>query len=214
MFCRLSVTPSRRRTSFGLDVCVLDHLAPLLSFVGDELAEPGGRHRQQAELHGYSIGQCIDEDHDGKYDVLAVETRDLKGPRTFDSAGAPLHKDNQTIIKERIYLDRADRDILHDDITTMDHALTRPWTVQRKYHREGQPFCSEYVCEEGNQQIILGAEKRGRLSDAHQEGPAAAGHAVFQLVAKVMRALAGKARLQRKRRRSCRWPSPSKEDLQ
>ena len=107
---------------------------------------------------GYSIGQWIDDDHDGKFDVLEVETRGLKGPRTFDGAGAPLHADNQTVIKERIYLDKADRSVLHDDITTVDHALTRPWTVQRKYHREQEQSWSEYVCEEGNQQVIIGKE--------------------------------------------------------
>jgi hypothetical protein len=107
---------------------------------------------------GYSIGRWLDENHAGKYDVLAVETRGLKGPRTFDGNGAPLHQDNQTVIKERIYLDKADPDILHDDITTMDHALTRPWSVQRKYHREPQAFWSEYICEEDNQQVIIGKE--------------------------------------------------------
>ena len=30
---------------------------------------------------GYSIGKWVDEDGDGKYDVLEVETRNLKGPR-------------------------------------------------------------------------------------------------------------------------------------
>ena len=34
-----------------------------------------------------------------------VETRNLKGPRSYDSTGLPLHQDNQTVIKERIYLD-------------------------------------------------------------------------------------------------------------
>ncbi len=116
---------------------------------------------------GYAIGQWLDEDHDGKFDVLEVETRGLKGPRTFDGAGAPLHADNQTIVKERLYLDKADQNILHDDITTFDHALTRPWTVKRKYHREGQPFWSEYICEEGNQQVIVGKENYFISSDGY-----------------------------------------------
>ena len=34
------------------------------------------------------------------------------GPRSFDNAGHPLHSDNQTIIKERIYRDKNDPDIL------------------------------------------------------------------------------------------------------
>jgi hypothetical protein len=121
----------------------------------------------QPTFMGYSIGHWIDEDHDGKYDVLEVETRGFKGPRTFDGAGAPLHKDNQTVVKERLYLDKADPDILHDDITTTDHALTRPWTVMRKYHRERQPFWSEYVCEEGNQQVIVGKENYFISSDGY-----------------------------------------------
>ena len=32
---------------------------------------------------GYSIGKWIDEDGDGKYDVLEVETRYFKGPRAY-----------------------------------------------------------------------------------------------------------------------------------
>jgi hypothetical protein len=60
-------------------------------------------------LVGYSIGKWIDEDNDGRYDVLEVETRGFKGPRHYDAAGVPLHHDNQSVFKERIYLDKADR---------------------------------------------------------------------------------------------------------
>ena len=100
----------------------------------------------------------IDQDHDGRYDVPAVETRRLEGARSLDGSGSPFHPDNQTIVKEQIYLDKADPDLLHDDITVIDRALTRPWTVQHKYHRERQSFWSEYVCEESNQQVIVGTE--------------------------------------------------------
>ena len=78
---------------------------------------------------GFSLGTWIDEDGDGRYDVLAVETRNFKGPRTFDESGLPLHHDNETIVKERIYLDKTDHEVMHDEITVLDHALTRPWTV-------------------------------------------------------------------------------------
>jgi hypothetical protein len=37
---------------------------------------------------GYSIGKWIDEDGEGRYDVLEVETRGFKGPRTFEGSGA------------------------------------------------------------------------------------------------------------------------------
>jgi hypothetical protein len=38
---------------------------------------------------GYSIGRWIDEDGDGKYDVLEVETRGFKGPPSTTSAAYP-----------------------------------------------------------------------------------------------------------------------------
>jgi hypothetical protein len=39
-----------------------------------------------------------------------------KGPGDGDT-GIPLHKDNQTVVKERIYADKADRDVIHN-VTT------------------------------------------------------------------------------------------------
>src|SRR5580692_3137654 len=88
---------------------------------------------------GYSVGRWIDEDGDGRYDVLEVETRGFKGPRAYDGTGLPLHFDNQSIFKERFYLDRANPGILHDLITVIDHALTRPWTVDKTYRRSASP---------------------------------------------------------------------------
>jgi hypothetical protein len=109
-------------------------------------------------FEGYSIGKWVDEDGDGRYDVLEVETRALKGPRTFDADGLPLHEDNQTVVKERIYLDKINRDLLHAEITTIDHALTRPWTVIRDYKREHHPIWHEYVCAEANSHVGIGKE--------------------------------------------------------
>ena len=80
---------------------------------------------------GYSIGKWEDQDRDGTYHALSIETRGLKGPRSFDSGGMPLHQDNATVITERIYLDKDKPDVLHDEITTVDHALTAPWTVTK-----------------------------------------------------------------------------------
>ena len=78
---------------------------------------------------GYSIGKWVDTDGDDHYDMLEVETRGFKGPRTYDTSGIPLHKDNQTVVKEKIYLDKSDSNLVHDEITVIDNALTRPWTV-------------------------------------------------------------------------------------
>jgi len=109
---------------------------------------------------GYSIGTWIDEDQDGRYDVLAVETRHMRGPRSFDSTGLPLHHDNETVVKERIQLDKADRNIMHNEITVFDHALTRPWTITKDYRRiaAARPVWREAVCAEGNQHVVIGNE--------------------------------------------------------
>ena len=112
---------------------------------------------------GYSIGKWIDEDGDGIYDVLEVETRGpFKGPRVYDATGLPLHFDNQSIFKERIFRNKADPKILHDVITVIDHALTRPWTVDKKYvlntnprFRWGEVSCAENM---RNSMIAIGKE--------------------------------------------------------
>jgi hypothetical protein len=47
---------------------------------------------------GYSIGRWIDQNGDGRYDLLEVETRGpFKGPRAYDATGLPLAFDNQSI---------------------------------------------------------------------------------------------------------------------
>ena len=109
---------------------------------------------------GYSIGKWIDTDGKGRFDVLEVETRGFKGPRAYDTSGLPLHHDNKTVVKERIYQDKADPNILYDEITTIDSALTRPWTVTRKYQRDSDPFpwWREVVCTENNQHVHIGNE--------------------------------------------------------
>jgi hypothetical protein len=116
---------------------------------------------------GYSIGKWVDEDGDGRYDALLIETRNLKGPRAFDASGIPLHSDNETVVKERLYLDRATPDILHDEVTTIDHALTQPWTVTKNYHRDRNPVWVEAVCAEGNQHVRIGTETYMISADGH-----------------------------------------------
>jgi hypothetical protein len=107
---------------------------------------------------GYSIGKWIDEDGDGKFDVLEVETRSLKGPHAYDATGIPFHNDNQVVFKERLYLDKAKPDVLHDDVTSIDHALTRPWMVTRTYYRDRNAPWYEHVCVEDNHHVVIGKE--------------------------------------------------------
>ena len=112
-------------------------------------------------LLGTSIGQWVDEDGDGKYDVLVAETRGFRGPRAFDATGLPLHRDNETIIKERFYIDKSDPNVAHDEITVIDHALTRPWTVTKNYRRDPKnvfPEWNEENCPETNTHVAVGTE--------------------------------------------------------
>jgi hypothetical protein len=71
-----------------------------------------------------------------------------------------LHRDNQSIFKERIYLDKADPNILHDEITVIDNALTGPWTVDKRYVRNADPLAQwfESICIEYNAQVFIGKE--------------------------------------------------------
>ena len=107
---------------------------------------------------GYSIGRWIDEDGDGRYDVLEVETRNFMGPRSFDNAGIPLHADNETVIRERIYRDKQDPRVIHDEMTTIDHALTRPWTVDKTYRLTDNPEFVQNICSVGNVHVVIGKD--------------------------------------------------------
>ena len=107
---------------------------------------------------GYSIGHWTDVDADGRFNTLEVETRGMKGPRSFDASGIPLHEDNQTVVRERIYLDRNDKNLLHDEVTTIDNALTHPWTVLKTYRRVLNPVWFDYNCPEGNHHVRIGSE--------------------------------------------------------
>jgi hypothetical protein len=109
-------------------------------------------------FYGYSIGRWVDEDGDGRYDVLAIETRGFKGPRSYEATGIPLHEDSESVITERLYIDKADADTLHDVITVNDHALTRPWTVDKRYKRDHDPIWFQNNCSEDNRHVWIGDE--------------------------------------------------------
>ena len=106
---------------------------------------------------GYSIGRWI-ADADGHYRALEVESRGMKGPRALDVNGMPLHRDNRTIVRERIFLDPADHDRLHDEITVIDHAYIKPWTVMRDYARLSDPQWVENNCAAENHYVVIKKE--------------------------------------------------------
>jgi hypothetical protein len=106
---------------------------------------------------GYSIGKWTDEDGDGRYDVLEIETRAIKGPHVYDSSGIPFHPDEKAVVKERLRLDKT-TDVLRNEITTIDSALTRPWTITRSYRRTRDYKWSPYSCGADNQHVVIGKE--------------------------------------------------------
>jgi hypothetical protein len=109
---------------------------------------------------GYSIGRWIDPDDGGRFNVLEIETRGFDGPRAFDHTGLPLHFDNQSTFKERLHLDKTDPNLLHNEITVFDHALTRPWSVDKTCRRSPNPRPSwpESNCAKNNANIVIGTE--------------------------------------------------------
>jgi hypothetical protein len=133
----------------------VDHLSEFRRIFTDGRAWPA---EITPTFTGYSIGKWIDEDGDGRYDVLEVETRGLKSPHAYDATGIPFHSDNQAVIKERLFLDKSNPDILRDEVTVIDHALTRPWTVMRTYYRDRNGSWYEHVCAEENHHVVIGKE--------------------------------------------------------
>jgi len=135
-----------------------ESMPPIRRIYSDRREWPKQEAESRRNFAGYSIGQWLDTDHDGTYDTLEVETRYMQGPRLFESTGIPLHEDNETIVKEKMYLEKADRNILRNEITTIDHALTKPWTVNRFYRRVASPIYDEYNCTEDNRWVSIGGK--------------------------------------------------------
>jgi hypothetical protein len=154
-----------RNTTYVL----IDHIHDDRRIYTDGRDWPGHEEDIEPQFSGHSIGKWVDEDGDGKYDVLEVETRLLKGPRTLDGL-LPTHTDNQSVVKERIYLDKANPDILHDEITLIDNAYTRPWTIIKNYPRYKKPgpiWWAEEVCAENNVHVSVGKEDYYLSSDGY-----------------------------------------------
>jgi hypothetical protein len=114
---------------------------------------------QEPTFVGYSIGKWIDTNGNSRYDTLEVETRNMRGPRAWDTSGMPMADDSEAIIKERLYLDKDNPNILHNEMTTTDNSLTRPWTVVKNYLRRSQNVIwTEDNCAEGNVHITINKE--------------------------------------------------------
>jgi hypothetical protein len=122
---------------------------------------------EEPSYAGYSIGKWLDTDNDGRFDTLDVETRNFKGPRTFEASGLPMHHDNQTIVQERIHSDKSDKNVLLNEVTTIDHALTRPWTITKKYVHTQKEMWFENNCTESNNHVVVGKENYFLSADGY-----------------------------------------------
>ena len=113
-----------------------------------------------ARAYGTPCDGRTDADGDGRFDTLEIETRGLKSPRTYDSTGIPMHQNGMTVVKERLTQDKANPNVLHNEITTIDDALTHPWTITKNYRRDkksGEPYWwREAICAENNPHVRIG----------------------------------------------------------
>ena len=64
----------------------------------------------------------------------------------------------RSVIHERIGLDRSDPNLLRNEVTVEDHALTRPWTINRIYRHDEKPVWNFVDCGENNPHILVGKE--------------------------------------------------------
>jgi hypothetical protein len=74
-----------------------------------------------------------------------------------------------SIFKERFHLDAADPEVLHDEITVIDHALTRPWSVDRRYIHNSDLTAQwpEVFCVESNVNLVIGTENYVKSADGY-----------------------------------------------
>jgi hypothetical protein len=67
-----------------------------------------------------------------------------------------------TVIKERLTVSKSNPNILHNEITTIDPALTQPWTIAKNYRRDAkanEPYWwREAICAENNPHVKIGKE--------------------------------------------------------
>ena len=84
----------------------------------------------------------------------------LRSGQTEPLLTTPLGFDNQSVFKERFFIDKTNPDIIHILTTVIDNALTRPWTSDRQYMRVSEKPVQwpETWCQEGNANVVIGKE--------------------------------------------------------
>jgi hypothetical protein len=112
------------------------------------------------------------------------------GPPRYDPS-RPDGVGQQAPLKDeyrRIHEAKGNPNIIYDEITTIDNALTRPWSIKKTYRRAESCLAGEQLHgrqqRRGHRQRELSVEC-GWLPDAGEEGPAATAPALFQSDEKV-----------------------------
>src|SRR5205085_7377684 len=84
----------------------------------------------------------------------------------YDALVVGMNVDNESTFKERFFVDKADPNLLHDVILVFDHALTRPWTVDKTFRRnpDPRPEWPEEYCHVTTKWLVLGGQAY-RLND-------------------------------------------------
>jgi len=62
------------------------------------------------------------------------------------------------VIRERIELDKSNKELLRNRVTIEDRSLTGPWTINRVYRRDVNPMWDFVDCAENNPHVLIGKD--------------------------------------------------------
>ena len=86
--CRTNGMPRMMSVAWPIEFVILQNITYVNfhPFLPRRIYTDGRKWPEEIEpsFAGYSIGKWLDTDGDGRFDTLEVETRDFKGPRTFE----------------------------------------------------------------------------------------------------------------------------------
>jgi hypothetical protein len=112
--------------------------------------------RRGADL--LSIGQWLDTDGDGRFGTLEIETRNCKGPASHGAERTSSARAQSDHRQERIYPNKANKDLMVNEITVIGQAFTRPWTLTTHCQHIPNDRWYEANCAENNNHFIISKE--------------------------------------------------------
>lgn len=111
--------------------------------------------------HPADLDSTFNGDSTGHWegDTLVVETIGIK---KLTQMGMGMKHSDQLRVSERIHLDRADPNLLLDEMTLVDpQALEKPWTTTLKYKRTRDGQLLEFECAENDRNPVDAAGHTG-----------------------------------------------------